>query len=222
MVSKTIKEVRADDVLTDFVKHPCVFLTLTTPDVVDVFEIRKRWRSFRHWFQEVNPGCKYIMNYEIHPRGHGWHIHAVFTQYIPLKKYLPRIRSFGFGRVDVRRVTSKGVSDYLTKHALKAYRGVSKVSSELLGRSVRLRLVNTSRGLPVLSDYHWRSAYQDRFLSVLPEVMQLHLPYRHKMTVASILASFNPVCSYLEYCRLVRMLRNGENVFDLKQLNLRL
>lgn len=103
------------------------FFTLTTPDVVDIHEIRDRWRKFRHYLVELlGKDTKYIMNYELHPNGHGWHIHSVWNAYIPLKTHYHKLKDFGFGRVDVQLVNSLGVAEYLSKHALKAYRGVSK------------------------------------------------------------------------------------------------
>lgn len=213
MVSKIIRQTRADDVLNDFVKKPCVFLTLTTPDVVDIIEIRSRWRSLRHWLQETFPNVKYVMNYEIHPKGHGWHIHGVFTCYIPLTKYLIKIQSYGFGRVGVEKVTSKGVADYLTKHALKAYRGVSLHNRELLGRSIRLRLVNTSRGLPRLSDYKWHSLYNDRFKSIFDYLKPFHLPYKYKLSLSGVLATFDDV-KYFEFFRLLRSYKDNSTFYN--------
>ena len=161
MVSKAIKEVRCSDVLDAFMSGSkgCVFLTMTTPDVVDIYEIRCRWRRVRHFLVERFPGVKYVMNFEIHPKGHGWHVHSVWNRYIPLIAVLDKFHQDGFGRVDIRRVNSKGVSDYLTKHALKAYRGVSNAEIKR-NPSFRLRLVNASRGLPVLSDYHYESDFK--------------------------------------------------------------
>lgn len=187
MVNRTIREFRCDDVLHHFAMN-CnkpVFFTLTTKDACDIKDIRIRWRNLRNFLirKMENDGYgrpAYVMNYEMHPatllkvrkdgsvyRGsglsHGWHIHGVFDRFVPLKKYLPSIRSFGFGRLDFRVVTSRGVSWYLTKHALKAYRGVS--SSR--GDCIRLRLVNTSRGLPRLSDYKVVSEFRDGVKALL-------------------------------------------------------
>lgn len=187
MVNKTIREFRCDDVLSTFCSGStsAVFFTLTTEDSCDIFSIRSRWRSLRNFLirkMEIDGYGRpaYVMNYEMHPptllkvrsdgsvyRGtglsHGWHIHGIFDRFVPLRKYLPDIRSHGFGRVDFRLVTSRGVSLYLTKHALKAYRGVSSC----MGVTTRLRLVNTSRGLPRLSDYHVESEYRDGVKSLL-------------------------------------------------------
>lgn len=163
MITKLVRETRCQDVLKYFQdnnKGLC-FMSLTTPDVVTLDKIRERWRSLRHYLQELHgKGFKYVMNYELHPGGHGWHVHAVFNQYVNLRRGgLAKIRSYGFGSIDVQKVTSLGVANYLSKHALKAYRGVRK---GVISSGGRLRLVNTSRGLPRLSDYHWESAFADR------------------------------------------------------------
>lgn len=163
-------------------KNDAVFLTLTTPDVVDFVSIRERWRSLRHWLCRRLGGAKYVMNYEKHPGylqksvkdrygferilrsdgvSHGWHIHAVFDTFIPLLEISSVVRQHGFGRVDVRRVTSCGISDYLTKHALKAYRGLSRKEREVYPK-LRMRLVNSSRGLPTLDEYAWHGALLDK------------------------------------------------------------
>lgn len=158
MVSRFIRQCRCEDLIDSFLcgdkRRSCVFFTLTTADVVDLNEIRGRWRSLRHFLVEkMGKGAKYVMNYELHPKGHGWHIHSVWNRFIDLRQNLLKIQSFGFGRVDVRRVYKRGVALYLTKHCLKSYRRLSKRDDSF----ARLRLVNCSRGLPCLSDYHWES-----------------------------------------------------------------
>lgn len=191
MIAQSIRRQRADDVLEEFSSgRGSVFFTLTTPDVVDIFEIRARWRSLRHYLvQQVFPkGTKYIMNYEIHPCGHGWHIHSVWNHYVPLTSIFSDLRRFGFGRVDVRRVNSTGVAEYLTKHALKAYRGVSARMREDMEKS-RLRLVNQSRGLPRLSDYAWISTEKSELRDCLKSCSR-QLDFRRASLLASIGTSF--------------------------------
>lgn len=173
------RKIRAHDALDVLIKDGrATFFTFTTPDEVDFKEISARWRSFRNWFlqwlRRKGETPQYVMNFERHPgylqkvinkdtfdefviRGdgnsHGWHIHGVFSCRFPMFRwFLDRLKDFGFGRVDVRRVNSQGVADYLTKHALKAYRGISRREREKSGVQ-RLRLVCASRGLPALSDY---------------------------------------------------------------------
>lgn len=169
--NKEIRSVRCEDLLKELVKSgECVFFTLTTPDVVDYEEIRRRWRLLRHDLVRRLGSVKYVMNYEIHPKGHGWHIHGVFDRFVSLRRFLPLIRKYGFGRVDFRRVTSVCVAEYLTKHCLKAYRGVRKGCS-LSGR--RLRLVNTSRGLPRLNDYYYTSDWLSSFRFAFSQVSRV-------------------------------------------------
>ena len=166
MKSKSIRTARCEDVLDILMQNgKCIFLTLTTPDIVSLFELRKRWRALRHWLiQDVFRGRKvhYVMNFELHPKGHGWHIHAVFNRPIDLNLRLKDIQFYGFGRVDVRLVRSKGVSDYLTKHCLKAYRGIVAKEIRANPELKRIRLVNTSRGLPTLDSYSVHSPTLDK------------------------------------------------------------
>lgn len=209
MIPKSIKEVRCNDVLRSFMDSSkgCVFLTLTTPDVVDIYEIRKRWRGVRHFLCEKYPGVKYVMNFEIHPKGHGWHIHSVWNRYIPLKVVFDKLRWYGFGRVDISKVRRRGVADYLTKHALKAYRGVS--AAELKRNpSFRLRLVNASRGLPVLSDYKWQSDLKE-------DVKELLSAFRAS---GGRIKSFKALHSSLEVCALLRL----SSVYELNRFVRRL
>lgn len=168
MVTLEVKKIRCADTLQELIgSGRCVFFTLTTPDVVDIHEIRRRWRNLRNWLvRKLGKGTFYVMNYEIHPNGHGWHIHSVWNRFIPLNHIRDRIRIAGFGRVDVRAVTNSQVSDYLTKHALKAYRGVSRKECEK-NPQFRLRLVNCSRGLPRLSDYVYNSPHREKICRLM-------------------------------------------------------
>lgn len=164
-VGKAIREVRCDDVLKFFSSHNkgMCFLTLTTPDVVTLEVIRQRWRNLRHHLaRRLGSDAKFVMNFELHPRGHGWHVHSVWNRFVNLRGGgLADLRRFGFRMINVKRVDSVGVAGYLSKHCLKAYRGVRRQLRE--GDTPgRLRLVNTSRGLPRLSDYHWQSEFDSR------------------------------------------------------------
>lgn len=184
MVTKEIRKVRCDDALQVLTSlGSAVFFTLTTRDEVSLHEIRERWRVFRHdFFQCLSRSTgrrpQYVMNYELHPgylikvvrdsrtvervlhgtgRSHGWHIHGVVDSFLPASVMLFFASRSGFGRIDFRRVNSTGVSDYLTKHALKAYRGLTKRERDQY-KGMRIRLVNSSRGLPSLDSYAYNSA----------------------------------------------------------------
>lgn len=185
MITREIKELRCQDSLEILTKSGrCVFFTLTTPDEVDYQTIRFRWRELRHYLlrdlrQQGIGRVEYVMNYELHNpylqkivkkdtieeriiRGdghcHGWHIHGVINAFVDLCKYRNYLSRCGFGRVDVRYVNSIGVANYLTKHALKAYRGLGRKDKEKY-KGLRVRLVNASRGLPALSEYLYHSEH---------------------------------------------------------------
>lgn len=185
MITREIKEIRCEDSLDILIKGgKCVFFTLTTPDEVDYHEIRERWRALRHALLRDlrKSGVKkveYVMNYERHNpylqkivnkdtteecikhgdgHSHGWHIHGVINAFVDLCKYRKYLDKCGFGRVDVRYVNSLGVANYLTKHALKAYRGLGRKDKEKY-KGLRVRLVNASRGLPALSEYCYKSEH---------------------------------------------------------------
>lgn len=202
MVTKEIRKIRCSDTLDFLLKNNLglCFITLTTPDVCDLQQIRERWRNLRHHLSRKY-SCKgfqfhYVMNYELHPGGHGWHVHAVFNRYINLRNggLHDDIRRFGFGSVNVQKVYSKGVSEYLSKHCMKAYRGT--IPSEIATK--RFRLVNTSRGLPTLDSYSWHSEYNKRrnkILNSLPEVFT-GKSFRYKFQVAELAVIFD--CSAIE------------------------
>lgn len=171
MVTTLHRKCRCDDVLRAFSKDRMTFFTLTTEDVVTYDVIRERWRNLRHYLVEKyrDKNLRYVMNFELHPKGHGWHIHTVFSDYIQLRRGgLDRLRSFGFGMIKVKKVNSYGVAQYLAKHCLKAYRGVQQAQK---GAGKRLRLVNTSRGLPRLSDYKWQSRYNQNVVKFMRRPM---------------------------------------------------
>ena len=146
MVSKWKHSFRADVVVSRFID--AVFITLTTPDRVDLTEIRKRWRIFRHdYFRQIGK-ASYIQVYEPHPRGHGWHIHLVVDRgFLPvqiLRKYAVRA---GFGRIHIERVLSScGAARYLSKYLVKGIKACKALGV------LRVLLVNCSRGLTRLSD----------------------------------------------------------------------
>lgn len=198
MQHKSKRKLRCEDALGLLVKGGhCTFFTLTTPDVVEYPEIRARWARLRlYLLQDLRRRGfepEYVMNFERHPGylqkvvnndtfeecvirsdgiPHGWHIHGVISCFLDLRRYLGAMHAYGFGRVDVRPVKTTGVADYLTKHALKAYRGISKRERERNGVQ-RLRLVCTSRGMPSLSHYRADSPY----LELTRYLMSLQVAY---------------------------------------------
>ena len=153
-------------------KGDCYFYTFTTPDVVSCRELCRRWRSFinsRYWKAIYCKGSSnhYLMVFEKHTKGHGWHIHFVSN----FRHNVVALRSFtthcGFGRINAvycgRHTDALG--RYLGKYVSKQF---SKRDSETKG----IRLCNVSRGLITLSRIQVDSPSIDfvrRCLSSLPE-----------------------------------------------------
>ena len=104
MVSAYKSKFRMDCVMRSL--SDCVFITLTTPDKCDLSMLRERWRIFRHDYLRRIGNPKYIMVYEPHPHGHGWHIHAVIEQrWLNLSEYRHFAKQAGFGRIHVERIS---------------------------------------------------------------------------------------------------------------------
>lgn len=219
------KKLRAHDALDILIRGgQATFFTFTTRDEVDFAEISARWRSFRNWFLQYlrrnGEKPEYVMNFERHPgylqkvvkkdtfdefvirsdgNSHGWHIHGVFNCRFPMRSwFLDRLERFGFGRVDVRKVNSQGVADYLTKHALKAYRGISRKEKERTGVQ-RLRLVCASRGLPALHDYRADSPHLEKARYIM--ALQVAEVKRAGHKLANAIAIWKKAeCLALMYC----------------------
>ncbi len=154
-VSQMVRETRVWSVLKTFGKS--VFLTLTTPDVVGLPEIRQRWRKFRHdYFRSFpkNKRPRYVMCYEPHPHGHGWHVHVVIERgFLPIGVIRQYSDSAGFGRIHIERVFSDNerMCEYLGKYVCKIEKRVRANGCK------RVRLLNVSRGCSRLSDIKQQS-----------------------------------------------------------------
>lgn len=105
------------------------------------------WRSFantRFW-RSLTSKHDYIMVYEPHPNGHGWHIHFLCNFYIPIRQLVIESSRFGFGVCWMECVPSSYVH-YVSKYIGKA----SKIARQQGCKSVRI--VNVSRSLVPLRD----------------------------------------------------------------------
>lgn len=114
------------------------------------------WRSFsnsRFWRGLVSRR-DYMMVYEPHPQGHGWHIHFVCNFFIPIRDLVREAGRYGFGVCWMEIIDSSGVS-YIAKYLSKS----SKLARAEGSRSVRL--VNVSRSLVPLRDIDVRSPMID-------------------------------------------------------------
>lgn len=87
--------------------------TLTTPDVVDLRELSKRWRKLI-W----NGFTPCVRVFEKHPRGHGYHVHFVTAERIDVDALRLKTEAAGFGRIHVRRIPGKK-AEYIAKYLTK-------------------------------------------------------------------------------------------------------
>lgn len=131
-------------------KGDCYFYTFTTPDIVSCKECASRWRLFVRsgYWQSIyskDSGNHYLMVFEKHSNGHGWHIHFVTN----FRHDVDMLRLYtwpvGFGRINAvycgRHTDALG--RYLGKYVSKQFR---KRDPETKG----VRLCNVSRGLTTL------------------------------------------------------------------------
>lgn len=172
-------------------KQQCYFWTFTTVDVVDYRTIADRWRKLRNYLNVKYDGFLYVQNFEIHPKGHGWHIHMLCNVFLNLrdKRLFALIKRYGFGRINVERVKTKSVSDYFSKHAIKAYR----YHRTLEGKSKRYRLVNVSKKFQFpLKDYQWQSPKLEKQKIIIKELRNHYKKnkYRYIFHLADILSSY--------------------------------
>jgi len=83
--------------------------------------------------------------YEVHPGGHGLHVHALLNRWVPAAAVWRIARKHGLGRVDVVRCKSQGASAYLAKYLSKSaaslYPGTRRWQSWGNAKHVRVRSV---------------------------------------------------------------------------------
>ena len=124
------------------------FFTLTVPEHdLPLRIVSARWRDFANtrWWRRLKAKGDYVVVYEPHPSGHGWHIHILTNFFIPWQELALMARVVHFGHTDIRQVDS-GTALYCAKYLAK-----SKILKRLAD-CPKLRIVNTSRGLVRLKD----------------------------------------------------------------------
>lgn len=146
MTSKSKHCFRLERVLSSF--HDAVFLTLTTADVVSLAELRARWRKFRHDYLRHVGKVAYVCVFEVHPMGHGFHIHVVFDRgFLPVQVIRKYAHFAGFGRIHIERAFDLvRASQYLVKYLSKSIKHCRDIGVS------RVRLINLSRGLLTLAE----------------------------------------------------------------------
>jgi len=98
--------------------------TVTTPDVVDKWELSKRWHSLLTNLVKESPMLMGVRVFERHPGGHGWHIHFVTPTRLSAKHMWVTCRGHRFGHIDVARITdTERICSYLCKYLGKTVGG---------------------------------------------------------------------------------------------------
>lgn len=124
------------------------FFTLTVPEYdLPLPHVASRWRDFANtrWWRKLKSKGDYIVVYEPHPSGHGWHIHVITNFFIPWQQLALMARVVHFGHTDIEAVDS-GCALYCAKYLAK-----SKILKRLADAR-HVRIVNVSRGLVPLKD----------------------------------------------------------------------
>lgn len=125
------------------------FFTLTVPEQsLSLREIANRWRQFcnTRWWRKLSKGNDYIIVYEPHPNGHGWHCHVLTNFFIPWQQLQLMANSVHFGHTDIEAVDN-GASLYMAKYVTKA-----QVLRRADKSAKSVRIVNVSRRLLSLKD----------------------------------------------------------------------
>jgi len=115
------------------------FWTLTTPEKGEVEEISDRWHSFSTMMARHFRGRKLwrgLRVYERHPKGHGWHVHFVVPNFLPIALVRSVAEGAGFGRIHVWRDESadpEQISRYLLKYLAKGRKDPECLGTRIYG-----------------------------------------------------------------------------------------
>ena len=155
------------------------FFTLTVPEHdLPLRIVADRWRDFvsTRWWRKLKRKGDYIVVYEPHPSGHGWHIHVITNFFVPWQELALMARVVHFGHTDIAAVDS-GCALYCAKYLSK-----SKILKRVTGAK-NVRIVNVSRGLVRMKDIEVHSPSIDfiranwQHLSGLPFIRRWHVGY---------------------------------------------
>jgi len=94
--------------------------TFTLPEVVDVAEACVRWAPFSRALRRA--GWSGVRVYELHPGGHGLHVHMVTAERLPASEAWRLSRAYGWGRCDVVEIPTGAVTEYVEPYLSKAGR----------------------------------------------------------------------------------------------------
>jgi len=112
------------------------FWTFTYPDVIAVEEATARWQAFTRALSrrfKRKGGLKALRVYEMHPGGHGLHVHVLTTNYLRVQELRKLWTQFGGGRIHVEPCYDlscpEKLAGYMSKYLSKSTTGQSRGGS---------------------------------------------------------------------------------------------
>lgn len=117
--------------LEELAGRNCTCWTFTCADVLQKDrDYSLRWNALWKRIAAEFPAVQGVRVYELHPGGHGIHVHAIFSSYLRVERVRALAGAAGWGRVHVfhpRRSWSRYLAKHLRKSSLgKFNRGTRK------------------------------------------------------------------------------------------------
>lgn len=101
------------------------FWTFTFRECLPVDDACELWSQLLSTLRMVNYRMFGVRRFELHPGGHGLHVHMILDERIDVNKIRPIAQSIGFGRIHVRRLGATDLEEalkYMTKYLSKGDR----------------------------------------------------------------------------------------------------
>lgn len=101
------------------------FWTFTLRECLPVLEARKAWNKALTYIRRALPDFCGVRVFELHPGGHGLHVHVVTNSRFAVQVIRKALKRTGWGRIHVKRIKRskrKNLAAYLAKYLGKAGR----------------------------------------------------------------------------------------------------
>jgi len=141
------------------------FWTFTLREVHSLKGAMQLWNQFLTLLKR-NVGFRGVRVLELHEE-HGCHFHVITNRRFPIRKILSMCERYGFGRIDVRRITDAAqaisyVCKYLSKHRERCLKGARLWSAfgkiertrvrDVIVDTPKVRLLRRIMGKPSVQD----------------------------------------------------------------------
>ena len=95
------------------------FWTFTFRECLPVEESCKLWSKLLSTLLMVNYRMFGVRRFELHPNGHGLHVHMILDERIDVNKIRPIAQAIGFGRIHVRHLGKSDLEETLKYITIK-------------------------------------------------------------------------------------------------------